>query len=215
MQTSGGSWHHGSQQVDSKNKIKIAVVQLTSVDSLEKNIEMVFRQLKKIERSKPRLVCLPENTLYMRIRNDDAKVYCTLKEEFWTRFQVWAKKNRCDLFFGSVAYTDGVKNYNATVIVTGEQVQVLYKKIHLFDVQVKGAPPVRESDLFTHGSEASTIDIDGWRIGLTICYDIRFSNLFLKYAHEKVDLILIPSAFLVPTGKAHWHILNRARAIEC
>jgi deaminated glutathione amidase len=213
MQTSGGSRNHRTQ-VNLKKKIKIGVIQMTSVDSVEQNTKMILAQLKKMERAKPRLVCLPENSLYLRVRNDDQIFYFNLKEPVWKLFQAWAKKNSCDLFFGSVPFTDGNKAYNATVLVTAEQVKVLYRKIHLFDVQVHGHQPLRESDNFTHGSEACTIVIEGWKIGLSICYDIRFSNLYLKYAQESVDIILIPSAFLVPTGKAHWHILNRARAIE-
>jgi nitrilase len=58
------------------------------------------------------------------------------------------------------------------------------------------------------------MELKGWKIGLSICYDLRFSELFLTYAKQAVDLILVPSAFLVPTGRAHWHVLLRARAIE-
>jgi predicted amidohydrolase len=84
----------------------------------------------------------------------------------------------------------------------------------LFDVEVAGAPPVRESDYFNGGSEARVVEIDGWKFGLSICYDLRFAELYLRYAREKADVILVPSAFLVPTGEAHWHVLLRARAIE-
>jgi predicted amidohydrolase len=95
----------------------------------------------------------------------------------------------------------------------GHPARVVYVKTHLFDVDVEGAPPVRESDHFVGGGGPATVELKGWKFGLSICYDLRFAELYLKYA-EAVDVILIPSAFLVPTGQAHWHVLVRARAIE-
>ncbi|MEO0337565.1 MAG: nitrilase-related carbon-nitrogen hydrolase [Pseudomonadota bacterium] len=89
-----------------------------------------------------------------------------------------------------------------------------YSKIHLFDVDVEGQKPIRESDDFVAGTAPKIIEIEGWRIGLSICYDIRFSELYLHYVKSGVDLIAIPAAFLPPTGEAHWEVLQRARAIE-
>ena len=68
--------------------------------------------------------------------------------------------------------------------------------------------------MIQNGSKTKIIELDGWKIGLSICYDLRFAELFLAYRQAGVDLILIPSAFTVPTGRAHWEILLRARAIE-
>ena len=90
----------------------------------------------------------------------------------------------------------------------------LTTKPYLFDVDVVGAPQARESAAFSYGAKAQVITLNGWKIGLSICYDLRFSELYSKYAQKNVDVILVPSAFLVPTGKAHWHSLLRARAIE-
>jgi deaminated glutathione amidase len=137
-----------------------------------------------------------------------------LTEKFWEKFKDWAKAERCEILVGSVPFKESGFISNATVRVTANAVSCVYRKIHLFDVDVKGAPPVRESDNFKHGTATNIIEIKGWKIGLTICYDLRFSELFAKYARAGVHLILVPSAFLVPTGKAHWHILLRARAIE-
>jgi predicted amidohydrolase len=108
----------------------------------------------------------------------------------------------------------GDKFSNSTVFLNPNvDPHVVYSKIHLFDVDVEGAPPVRESDHFVNGSGPALIDFRGWKLGLSICYDLRFPELYLNYA-QKADLILVPSAFLVPTGEAHWHVLLRARAIE-
>jgi deaminated glutathione amidase len=196
--------------------LRVGVVQLTSTDSVENNIKMIFKELKRLEKQKPQLVCLPENCLFVRVKPGTfAGFSFDLSEELWSGFQHWAQAHQCELLFGSIPYRHGGHTYNATVHVSLRGVQAVYSKIHLFDVDVKGAPAQRESQFFTHGSKPHILDVRGWRVGLTICYDIRFSELFLQYAKEKVHLILIPAAFLVPTGKAHWHILNRARAIEC
>jgi len=90
----------------------------------------------------------------------------------------------------------------------------VYRKIHLFDVDVVGQKPVRESDVFARGTETSVFEIKGWKFGSSICYDVRFPELYLRYAREEVDAILVPAAFLTTTGRAHWEILLRARAIE-
>lgn len=194
--------------------MRVGVLQLTSVDSVDKNIEQIFKQLKKIEKSKPSLVCLPENSLYLKVNPKGAIRYFNLKEDFWFKFQDWCKKQNCNLIFGSAPVLENKSRYNAMILVTGKTVEIVYRKIHLFDVSVEGQAPLKESDNFEAGTKGATLDIDGFKIGLSICYDIRFSELYAKYAKEKVDLILIPSAFLVETGRAHWHVLNRARAIE-
>ena len=106
--------------------------------------------------------------------------------------------------------------YNTTVLLTpaGELVEA-YEKIHLFDIELEGKKPIRESDYYAFGKQPSVVEYRGWKIGLSICYDLRFSELYRLYAEEKADVLMIPAAFLVETGKAHWEVLMRARAIEC
>lgn len=200
-----------------KTKLRVGVIQLTSTDSVEANLKMIFKQLAALKKKSKKidLVCLPENCLFVRAKAGSFVGFnFTLSEDFWGQFQAWAKANTCEILFGSIPYNDGKTTSNATIRVTPTSVTPVYNKIHLFDVDVKGAPAQRESQFFKHGEAPQIIQVRDWSIGLTICYDIRFSELFLKYAKEGVHAILIPSAFLVPTGKAHWHILNRARAIE-
>ena len=99
--------------------------------------------------------------------------------------------------------------FNTSVVVLADgTIQSSYRKIHLFDVDVEGHKPVRESDVFAGGTQPEILTIKGWKIGSSICYDMRFSELYSKYAVADVDVILIPSAFLVPTGKAHWGSFN-------
>ncbi|RVT87414.1 carbon-nitrogen hydrolase family protein [Rhodobacteraceae bacterium CCMM004] len=89
-----------------------------------------------------------------------------------------------------------------------------YGKIHLFDVDLPGAAPIRESDRYEPGSRGTVLDTPLGRWGLTICYDLRFPALFRDYAKLGAEVIFVPSAFAIETGRAHWETLLRARAIE-
>lgn len=92
--------------------------------------------------------------------------------------------------------------------------QAQYDKIHMFDAEVGDGHSYRESDSFAAGTQRVIHPIDGIACGLTICYDIRFPYLYRQLAQAGADIVTIPAAFTFPSGKAHWHILQRARAIE-
>ncbi len=95
------------------------------------------------------------------------------------------------------------------------EIRARYDKIHLFDVDLPTGESWRESNVYRHGSEAVVVNgTPVGKLGLTICYDIRFPALFARLAEANADLIAVPAAFTVPTGKAHWEVLLRARAIE-
>ncbi len=89
-----------------------------------------------------------------------------------------------------------------------------YDKIHLFDVDLSTGESLRESQAYRGGSRAVVTDAAGCRLGLTICYDVRFPGLYRQLAQAGAEVITVPSAFTVPTGEAHWHVLLRTRAIE-
>lgn len=197
-----------------KNSLKVGIVQMCSVDDVQTNLQSVLDALEKLRGQSCDLICLPENTLFLRLNGTAISTF-NLKEDFWRVFQQFAKVEKCVLMIGSVAIKRGKKNANATVIVEpGKKPKVVYEKIHLFDVDVKGAPPARESDFFNSGKSPKMLKLKGWNIGLSICYDLRFSELYSIYTKKNVHLILVPAAFLVPTGQAHWHTLLRSRAIE-
>ena len=94
------------------------------------------------------------------------------------------------------------------------QVRARYDKLHLFDVELPSGETIRESAAYDGGSAAAMADLPWGGLGLTICYDVRFPALYRSLAQAGVDYITVPSAFTVPTGEAHWHVLLRARAIE-
>ena len=198
------------------DSLSVAVCQLTSTDDVDKNVEQIIGLLQKLEQNPPNLVCFPENALFMRIEEGSKIPEVSLENKGIDRLSHWAATYGCTIHLGSVPTAGEGKLFNTSVLLTpsGQRVAT-YKKIHLFDVDVEGHQPVRESDVFAAGSEPSVFTVNGWNIGGSICYDLRFSELFLHYARLGVDAIVIPAAFLVPTGEAHWTALVRARAIEC
>lgn len=201
-----------------KHSLKIGVAQITSIDNVEANLLSAWSALEHLRSEECDLIVLPENSLYMRIATEKATgVVFNLREDFWKKFQAFADREKCSLLFGSLPLRKSArkKPTNATVLVSPKQKpKVVYEKIHLFDVDVDGAPPSRESESYSFGDRPKIIKIKDWKIGLSICYDVRFAELYSYYAKRNVHLILVPAAFLVPTGQAHWHTLLKARAVE-
>jgi deaminated glutathione amidase len=128
-----------------------------------------------------------------------------------------AKRNKIWLHLGSLAVlTEGGKLANRGFVIDRDgQVRARYDKIHLFDVDLPTGESWRESNVYSPGK--GVVLVNGTpvgKLGLTICYDLRFPMLFSRIAEASADVISVPAAFTVPTGRAHWHVLLRARAIE-
>jgi predicted amidohydrolase len=128
----------------------------------------------------------------------------------------WARRHGITLVGGSIAeQREGREKLSNTSIAFGPDGEVLgvYRKIHLFDVEVEGNV-YRESEAEEPGEEPVVVRGEEWPIGLSVCYDIRFPELYRILALEGAELVTVPAAFTVPTGRDHWHVLLRARAIE-
>ena len=128
-----------------------------------------------------------------------------------------AARQRIWLHIGSLAVlVDGGKVANRGFVIDREgEVRATYDKLHLFDVDLPTGESWRESNVYSAGK--GVVLVNGTpvgKLGLTICYDLRFPGLFARLAESNADVIAVPAAFTVPTGKAHWHVLLRARAIE-
>jgi deaminated glutathione amidase len=127
-----------------------------------------------------------------------------------------AARHRIWLHIGSLAVLDGGKVANRGFVIDREGVvRATYDKLHLFDVDLPTGESWRESSVYSAGR--GVVLVNGTpvgKLGLTICYDLRFPGLFARLAESAADVIAVPAAFTVPTGKAHWHVLLRARAIE-
>ncbi|MEJ2458595.1 MAG: carbon-nitrogen hydrolase family protein [Novosphingobium sp.] len=114
----------------------------------------------------------------------------------------------------AIAREDGRWANRAFVIDDKGEIRARYDKIHMFDVDLATGESWRESNAYAAGEDVVTVETPLGRLGLAICYDIRFPALFEALGRAKCDVIAIPAAFTVPTGKAHWHLMQRARAVE-
>jgi deaminated glutathione amidase len=114
----------------------------------------------------------------------------------------------------AVAREDGLWANRSLVIDSSGEVAARYDKIHMFDVDLASGESWRESNAYQAGEQVVTVETPVGRLGLAVCYDIRFPALFEALGRQKCDVIAIPAAFTVPTGEAHWHLLQRARAVE-
>ena len=197
-------------------QLEIALGQMTSVDNVEQNFLKIQKLVgEALSKGHPRLILFPENCLYFRIREGTQIPAFDLGHNVFRQLERLAAEKDIYLHLGSVPLLMDGKVYNSSVLITPQgESRATYQKIHLFDIELTGSKPIRESDVFSAGMTTSTFEVDGFKFGESICYDIRFAELYEQYAKAQVDAVLIPAAFLVPTGEAHWHILNRARAIE-
>ncbi len=128
----------------------------------------------------------------------------------------WARRHGITLVGGSITERrDGREKLSNTSLVFDPDGEVVaaYRKIHLFDVEV-GGHVYRESDAEEPGEEPVVAEVEGWPIGLSVCYDVRFPELYRVLALQGAELVTVPAHFTLHTGKDHWHVLLRARAIE-
>jgi predicted amidohydrolase len=114
----------------------------------------------------------------------------------------------------AIAREDGRWANRSFVIDAKGEIVARYDKIHMFDVALEGGENWRESSAYEAGNQVVTVETPAGRLGLSICYDIRFPALFEELGRRSCDIIAVPAAFTVPTGEAHWHLLQRARAVE-
>lgn len=143
------------------------------------------------------------------IRREEEDVVLAAVREAAAREGLW-------VHLGSLAILreDGKWANRAFVIDDAGAIQARYDKLHMFDVDLATGESWRESNAYTAGEQAVTVETPLGRLGLAICYDVRFPALFEALGRAACDLIAIPAAFTVPTGRAHWHLLQRARAVE-
>ncbi len=194
--------------------MKIGVVQLTSTDDTAENLKKIKNIIINSQAEKPEILFFPENSLYFRIKSNETVKPLKISSPEVLELQALSIEYDVALHL-TTAMEDAGEVFNASVLIDRKNPpQILYRKLHLFDIALHGQKPIRESDSFKHGPKPHIFELGGFKIGSSICYDIRFAELYSFYAKNEVDLILIPAAFLVKTGQAHWEILLRARAIE-
>jgi len=201
-------------------QLPVAAVQMTSHDEVIYNLDKVTELCIQAIEQRAKLIVLPEN--FGCISADESKklqLAEPLEEHsFLKPLRVLAQKHRVFIVAGSVFERSGNPSYiYNTCAVLGDTGQIVaaYRKIHLFDVAFSGLGlRYGESDTVLPGSKTVTVDVLGWKCGLSICYDLRFPELYRRLVSDGAEILLVPSAFTAHTGKDHWDVLLRARAVE-
>ncbi len=199
------------------DRIRVACVQLTSRADKAANLEKTEQLVAKAAASGADVVLLPEKWNAIGGVETLHEAAETIESgESVEAMRGWASRHGITLVGGSITERrEGREKLSNTSLVfepDGELVAV-YRKIHLFDVDV-GGHRYRESDAEEPGGEPVVARLEGWPIGLTVCYDLRFPELYRILALEGAELVTVPAHFTLYTGKDHWHVLLRARAIE-
>jgi predicted amidohydrolase len=197
---------------------QVAVVQMTSTPDVGQNLDRAARLVTKAAAQGAQLVVLPECFAYLGPDGGQRDIAETLPEggPILARCREWATSHGVELVLGGFWETaPHGKVYNACVHLarTGD-VKSVYRKIHLFDVDLADGTQLKESDKVSPGDRTVVSDAPFGKLGLSICYDVRFPELYRRLVDDGAIAIAVPAAFTMHTGKDHWHILLQARAIE-
>lgn len=195
-----------------------AVCQMTSTSDAEANLAQAEALVRGAAARGAALVATPENTNYLGPHAEKVRRAEPLDGPTCARFAALAAELRVHLLLGSFneKAPERGRCFNSSVLFgpRGERLGV-YRKLHLFDVDVPGGVSFKESDSVAPGTEVVVVESPIARLGLSICYDLRFGELYRALVARGAEVLTIPSAFTAATGKAHWEVLVRARAIEC
>lgn len=198
---------------------KIAILQMCSGIDPEVNLEAITRAAKKAAAEGAEILFTPEMSVLLdRDRQRSARwMNERWQQAFEDQLAGTAIKFQIDIALGSMAVPHlGNKWANRShYFRENDPNAITYDKIHMFDVELASGEKWRESNAYEPGSEVVSIErTPVGRLGLSICYDLRFPALYEELGNRRCDCIAVPAAFTVPTGRAHWHVMLRARAIE-
>lgn len=195
---------------------RLAVGQMTATDDIDQNFQACERLCAAAAAAGAATLVLPECFAFLgRGDGDLVRMMEPLDGPLFARFQGLAKTHQIEVCFGGYPERHSASHaFNAHVVVDATGVvRSVYRKIHLFDVVLPGTT-LRESAATTAGADLVVDDSAVGRLGLTVCYDLRFPELYRALAARGAEVLLVPAAFTLTTGKEHWEVLLRARAIE-
>ena len=200
--------------------MKVAALQMTSGADVQTNLEQARTSLEEAARLGAQLAVLPENFAFMGLADADKRAVAEAEgsgpiQDFLARtaarLQMWIVAGTIPLRAGA----DGRVAAASVVYRSDGTPAARYDKIHLFDVDIPARKEsYRESAHVAPGSRPQVVDTPAGRLGLSVCYDIRFPELYRALSAAGAQILSVPSAFTAPTGRAHWETLLRARAIE-
>jgi deaminated glutathione amidase len=197
---------------------KAAMIQMRAGLTVSANVEAAVRMIGEAKNAGAAYVQTPEMTNIMEVKRE--RLFSTIVAEeqdtSLATFRELARKLGIYVHVGSLAIKAGHERAanRAFLIDPRGEIAARYDKIHMFDVDLSGGESYRESRTYRAGELAVLSDLPWGRLGVTICYDLRFPALYRALAEAGATMLAIPSAFTKQTGEAHWHVLNRARAIE-
>ncbi|MDK2951713.1 MAG: omega-amidase [Kosmotogales bacterium] len=198
-----------------KRKVRISVIQMLVNKEKKDNLENAKRLIIQSLKFNPDIVVLPEmfNCPY------DVKYFPSFSEKegeiTWNFLSNISKEHKINIIGGSIPEIHNDKIYNTCYIFNRSGNQIgKYRKTHLFDVDIKNGQYFKESDVLTAGNSLEIISIDEIKVGILICYDIRFPEITRKLMREGAKIIFVPAAFNMTTGPLHWEILFRTRALD-
>jgi deaminated glutathione amidase len=201
--------------------MRAAVVQLNSQDQVPENLARVRHWVAEAAASGAQLVTLPENFAFMGEEAQKRELAERLDGAFpgpiLSALAESAVKHGVWIMGGGMPEKsdDPSRPYNTAVLVDPKgTIAATYRKVHLFDVSLPDGTSIRESAATNAGTEAVTAEVLGVRLGLSVCYDVRFPELYRRLVDQGARVVTVPAAFTLTTGKDHWHTLLRARAIE-
>ena len=197
---------------------RIALVQTTSTEDFEQNLDYALKQVKVAAEKGAEVVAFPEVFLFIGGRKKKLEIAQPIEGEIVTRFREAARENRIAILMGSfhesIPERDD-KVFNTALWIDAEgEIRATYRKRRLFDIELPEVT-IKESDTIVAGEEPSPVfETPIGRVGLTICFDLRYPDLFQDLRRNGAEVIFVPSNFTAQTGAAHWELLLRSRAIE-
>ena len=200
-------------------KLRISQIQFQAKSTPDENAKLLETNFLKTRKFKPHLICTPECSNIITsdknylLKNTTYESDCPIIK----MAKLYAIENCVSINIGSLLLKEKnrKKLVNRSFFISSKgKIISRYDKIHMFDVNINKNETHRESHTFKAGKNVVSINLQNIKIGFTICYDLRFPNLFRKLAKKGSKIILMPAAFTVPSGKAHWEVMVRSRAIE-
>jgi predicted amidohydrolase len=198
-------------------RIVAAAVQMTSTADVEGNLAAAERLTTEAATRGARFVSLPENFAFLRSEGEPVPEPQALDGPWVARMAELARRHGLTLLLGSLPekVPGETRVYNTSVLIGPDgHTLATYRKVHLFDIDLPGLEHLKESRAVLPGRDVVVSDTPFGRLGLSICYDVRFPELYRRLAKSGARVLAVPSAFTDRTGKDHWEVLLRARAIE-
>jgi len=195
--------------------MKVGIVQMSSDTNKVKNIEKAIYNIDNLASEGCKLIILPEYVNFLGPSDLKKENSETVNGNLVKQISAKALQTGCYIHLGSFLEKEGSNIYNTSLVFDNcGQIISKYRKIHLFDVNVPGEIVHIESKVISAGKDIATFNIGDFVFGMATCYDLRFPELFRKLAERGANVFIVPSAFHLNTGRDHWEVLLRARAIE-